>query len=441
MKNIKVSSTLFSVVCCAFLWSCSKPISTNYQTAFNLTISSVTPTHGGFGTIDTITGKGFDQFPKFDSIKINGKNITIVSKSATQIIVDIPKLAGTGNIVFWSGGKSYTSPVFKYDTLIVVTTFAGSGSSVVKDGTGINASFASPTGITMDLQGNLFVVDNGSCIRKITPEGVVTTFAGSPGNLGYVDAQGTSALFSRPIGIACDANGYLYVTDYLYIRKISPSGMVSTLAGHNNFGMQDGYGAVAGFDQPDALAVDKDFNVYVADELNNNIRKITPDGFVSTIAGGNYYLFGYKDGKDTSARFFNPWGIAVGTSGTLYIADHQNFTVRQLTSDGNVSTLAGDRTQPGDNGGVGMQAHFYFPSSVATNAQGLLFMIDGNFKVWKIDPVTAEVTTYAGGGVGNVDGPVPYASFRAPSDLVCDTANNIYVTDPGNFTIRKITIQ
>jgi sugar lactone lactonase YvrE len=213
----------------------------------------------------------------------------------------------------------------------VVTTFAGSGTSGEVDGTGTAAQFNGPYGLAMDSSGTIYVADRGgSRIRKITPSGVVTTLAGS--TLGYNDGTGSAAQFASPQGIAVDSAGTVYVASYLdmRIRKITPSGTVSTFVGVTSpAGYADGTGTAARFNYPNGLAVDTSDNVYVADSYNGSIRKITPDGVVTTLAGNG--TIGFADGGGTSARFNDPMGIAVDDSGVVYVVDQNNHRVCKIT--------------------------------------------------------------------------------------------------------------
>lgn len=224
----------------------------------------------------------------------------------------------------------------KISTFGIVTTFAGSIMGY-SDGTGTDAQFSAPLGIAIDSHNNLYVTDSYNYkVRKITPAGVVTTFAGS--TIGYTDGMGTDAQFDRPMGIAIDTDGNLYLADInnKKIRKITSSGLVSTLAGSVN-GNVDGIGTVAQFANPLGVAVDQQGNVYVADMDNQSIRKITPNGIVSTLTGASGG--GYLDGPCSIAKFHNPTGVATDLNGNLYVADEVNNKIRKISSILNINNF------------------------------------------------------------------------------------------------------
>ncbi len=174
--------------------SCNKISSPDNTPITNVTITSLKPTHGPFDTIDTLTGKGFDQIPVFDSVLLNGQKITVISRSDEQVIVKIPSLAGTGNIDIWYQGKEILGPVFTYDSILMVTTVAGVGPEPGEvNGKGIDARFWGPAGIAVDHLGNLYICESGgSCIRKIDTGGNVTTLAGPAAPVAdYVNGTGS----------------------------------------------------------------------------------------------------------------------------------------------------------------------------------------------------------------------------------------------------------
>ena len=229
----------------------------------------------------------------------------------------------------------------------VVTTLAGiAGTSGTNDGTDSAARFCGPQGVAVDNMGNLFVADSGNCtIRKVTPAGVVTTLAGSAGNPGSADGTGVAARFLWPGGVAVDRAGNVFVADgYNTIRKVTLAGVVTTLAGlaSDSCGSADGTGSAARFCSPCGVAVDSAGNVFVADSGNNTIRKVTPAGVVTTLAGSaGDYGYGSADGTGSAARFYYPCGVVVDDAGNLFVADTQNNAIRKVTPEGVVTTLAG----------------------------------------------------------------------------------------------------
>mgnify|MGYP005992299741 FL=1 len=210
-------------------------------------------------------------------------------------------------------------------------------------------------------------------IRKITPAGVVTTVAGS--SKGYADGTGASAQFSQPYGVAVDNSGNIYVADLQNnnIRKITPAGVVSTLAGAASYnstgGSSNGTGTAARFNFPYGLDVDNSGNVYVADGNNSQIRKITPAGVVTTFAGSTH---GFADGQGTAAKFASPQGVSIDASGNVFVADTNGFKIRKITPTGLVSSIAGGGSGFAD--GTGTNALFSYPVGVAVSSSGVLYM-------------------------------------------------------------------
>ena len=316
-----------------------------------------------------------------------------------------------------------------------VSTLAGSAVGF-RDGAGTTAQFNFPSGVVVDAVGNVYVADEfNHLIRKITPEGLVSTLAGSI--WGFRDGAGTSAQFNRPTGVALDAEGNVYVADYVnhLIRKITPEGLVSTLAGSTR-GFRDGSGTTAQFNFPSGVALDAEGNVYVADVDNHLIRKVTPEGLVSTLAGSTE---GFRDGSGTSAQFHYPYDVAVDAEGNVYVADESNHLIRKITPEGLVSTLAGSTEGFRDGDGI-TEAQFNYPRGVAVDAEGNLYVADvDNHLIRKITP-EGLVNTLAGTGrAGFRNGDSRSAEFNSPSGVAVDAAGNVYVADYYNHLIRKIT--
>lgn len=322
----------------------------------------------------------------------------------------------------------------------VVTTLAGStGVTGSADGAGAQAAFSRPLGITSDGAGNVYVADGYSTIRKITPGGTVTTLAGTAGVTGTVDGFGGAAQFARADSVAADPAGNVYVGDHGAIRKVTPSGQVTTLAGRVGvFGVTDGVGADARFSDHVGLAADGLGNVYVIDTYSRTVRKVTPSGTVTTLAG-QANVIGGADGKGVQASFVQPTHIAVDAEGNLYVVDRT--CVRKVAPDGTVTTvagLAGDQAPFGIRDGVAANARFGSPSGLAVDGAGNVYLADQiNRTLRKIAP-NGVVSTFAGAALvsGSADGEAAVATFLAPTNPAMDGAGNVYLAD--QHAIRKI---
>jgi sugar lactone lactonase YvrE len=325
----------------------------------------------------------------------------------------------------------------------IVTTLAGTaGVTGSTDATGAAASFFNPFGIATDSAGNVYVTDlSNSTIRKITSAGVVTTLAGTAGVIGSTDATGAAASFMYPRGVATDSAGNVYLADdgNSTIRKITPAGVVTTLAGTAGvIGSTDAIGAAASFGSPEGVATDSAGNVYVSD--NNIIRKITPAGAVSTLAG-TVGSVGSTDATGAAASFLVRKGVATDSARNVYVADLGNITIRKITPSGAVTTLAGSGVT-GRTDAAGTAARFNLPHAVATDSAGNVYLVDsGNNIIRKITPAgvvttladTAGVPCCATGGTG------PSARPFWPTGVATDSADNVYVVDFLYGMIHRIT--
>ncbi|MCX6873709.1 MAG: choice-of-anchor D domain-containing protein, partial [Verrucomicrobia bacterium] len=348
-------------------------------------------------------------------------------------------IGGSGNLVV-ADAENHT--IRKVTPSGMVTTLAGSpGQTGSVDGTGSAARFYHPQGIAVDGSGNLYVADSGNhTIRKVTPSGVVTTLAGDPGFFGNVDGTGSAARFRSPWGIAVDGSGNQYVADCnnYTIRKVTPAGVVTTVAGSPGLeGSADGTGSAARFYVPCGIVVDRSANLYVTDYWNDTIRKVTPSGTVTTFAGNSQFGSGSVDGTGSAARFTSPSGIAVDGSGNLYVADSGNHTIRKMTPSGVVTTLAGHPGSFGNVDGTGSAARYFHPEGIVADGSGSLYVADtSNHTIRKVTP-SGSVTTIggrAGQGAGN-DGIGTAARFSASRGIAVSASGLIYVADTNNNRI------
>ncbi len=300
------------------------------------------------------------------------------------------------------------------------------------DGAASDARFQSPGGIAVDTSGNVYVADTGNnTIRKIARGGPVNTLAGLAGKPGRADGNGNAARFLAPLGIAVDRAGNIYVAEFAsdIIRKITPEGVVSTLAGSaGNPGSIDGTGDNAHFRNPWSVAVDSTGNVYVADKSNFTIRQITPTGRVSTFAGFPR-IPGDTDGPGSYARFRDPHGIAVDSAGNIYVADTGNSTVRKISSFGMVKTLAGTARSPGNLDGIGNKARFSNIQSVVAGDGGDIYVLDGDL-IRKITPA-GVVTTLLHFSLQ----PSAFSLLLHPTGIAVDSMGNLYLVEGMNNVI------
>jgi len=319
-----------------------------------------------------------------------------------------------------------------------VSTLAGQATGGFAEGTGEAAKFSEPSGVAVDTLGTVYVADKANHrIRKISPAGVVTTFAGT-GATAFAEGNPGTATFFLPIGIAIHTSGFVYVADSgnNRIRKVTPSGIVATLAGSATGDWADGNGASAKFFGPSGIAVDSASNVYVGDTINQRIRIVTPAGDVTTIAGSGAADF--INGTGAGAAFKYPSGVAVA-NGTVVVCDASNERIRKVTSAGQASTLAGSGAFTPFADGIGVAATFNSPQGVALDTDGNAYVADQNFhRIRKVTPA-GVVTTFAGSGQGAfADGPAESAAFKSPYGVAVDSALNVYVADTYNNRIRKV---
>jgi sugar lactone lactonase YvrE len=300
-----------------------------------------------------------------------------------------------------------------------------------------------PNNVAVDKAGNVYVADTANnTIRKIALDGTVSTLAGAAGSHGSADGTGSNARFWAPFGIAVDGSGNVYVADTANntIRKITPTGVVSTLAGFAGLaGNKDGAGSNARFRNPWSVTVDNLGNVFVADMSNDTIRKVTPTGKVTTLAG-QAGMSGKADGIGSVARFNNPFAVAADNTGNVYVSDSGNNTIRKIMPGRVVVTLAGLPGSIGSTDANGSGARFCNPQGLTVDGTGNIYVADtGNNTVRKISPM-GMVTTLPESAGANATADNASGSIRLnhPGGVVVDSSGNIYVADTNNHCIRKI---
>jgi sugar lactone lactonase YvrE len=323
-----------------------------------------------------------------------------------------------------------------------VTTFAGHGDAGWADGPVATAELDNPNFLAPGSSGKLYVCDSHDQHIRLISDGKVSTLAGD-GDAGLVNGPAGMAEFHNPSGVAVDEAGDVYVgdEDNNAVRLIEPSGEVITIAGNGDAGFVNGSTDVAEFSSPHAVALDAAGNIYVADASNQCIRLIDTDGTVSTFAGNG--KAGWVDGLAGTAEFNFPTGLAFDRAGNLYVADKDNQRIREVDPGGTVTTLAGSGTK-GFVDGPGASADFNGPDSVAVDSSGNVYVTEQyNHTVRMID-THGNVTTLAGtGAAGFADGPggpTGTAQFDGPYGVAVDSSGHVYVGDSSNNRVRLITI-
>jgi sugar lactone lactonase YvrE len=386
-------------------------------TPATLTITSVSVQSGIYNADVIITGKKFGATADDNKLFFNGKAAVIRLVKKDTLYTNVPLAAGTGKITLTVNGVTAEGPVFTYQLSKVVSTFSGGTVSGHLDGQGTAASFLQPRAITIDAAGNFYIADTENhLIRKMTPAGLVSTLAGS-GMQGNANGNGKEASFGKLIGICADKAGNVYVSD-LYtnlIKKITPEGQVTTFAGNSRSESVDGTGTSASFSGLQGLAIDQSGNIFAADQGSGKIRKITPAGVVTTLAKVDY----------------SPYFLTVDKAGNIYATTDAD-DIYKVTPQGVVSLFLKSSNGPTIN--------FHFVFGIATDANDNLLIADTGESLLKMASPAGVITTVAGGGIGpNFDGPALKAEILAITGIVTDKAGDIYFLD-GN-RIRKVSTQ
>jgi len=340
-----------------------------------------------------------------------------------------------------------------------VTTYSGKATAGFADGPSTEAKLLLPQFISGDGKGNFYIGDYGNNrIRKLSKDGQVTTVVGgdpvdatTDPKANFQDGPAKAAKVLGPTSVAVAADGTLYFTDRENnaIRKIDPAGIVTTVAGTGDAGYQDGPGNQAKFNRPRYLQFGPDGALYVSDTYNHRIRKVAPDGTVTTVAGSGTSGDaggGYKDGPAATALFSFPQGLAIAPDGTIYVADIGNQMVRKIDPQGNVTTLAGNppldsNNQPtgGFMDGPGTEAQFNNPGAILIQSDGSLLVTDrANNRIRKVTP-DGTVSTVAGlFDSGLWDGPVSIARLDGPFGLAFDSDGSVLIAEENNNRVRRL---
>ncbi len=343
----------------------------------------------------------------------------------------------------------FTDSVRKVAPNGIITTFAGTGVTGFSGdgGAATSARLNSPYAVVADNSGNVYIADAGNNrVRKVSVTGVISTFVGTGTDASSIrGGSGTTVPVSEPHGLAVDASGNLYVSEYgtERISKVDPNGNLTPFAGNFGYGVSgDGGPALsASFASPQGLAVDGAGNLYVADSDNNRIRKITPDGIVTTVAGGGASGYDGDSGTAGQARFFSPFGVATDNAGNVYVSDTDNHRIRKINvQSATVSLVAGGVGAPGD-GGAATSAQLFAPNSTAVDAQGYVYIADtNNHRVRRVTPA-GVITTVAGTGVPGFSGEggaATAAQLFSPQGVAIDSFGQLLIADTGNQRIRRI---
>lgn len=369
-----------------------------------------------------------------------GKSSAAHSPGPTPIPTALRVLLALASLVAASELRAQAN----YATPYTFTTLAGkAGVQGNWNGTGTSALFAQPQGIAVDANGNLYVTDSlNNEVRKISAAGVVTTLVNSAAIAAAVDFNPRPSGFFLPYGLAVDGSGNVYVSDpgYGAIWEVSSAGAVTHIAGGDvslSANSVDGVGNQAGFTDPLGIALDASGNLYVGDRYT--VRKITlSSARVNTLAGSPT-LFGNNDGTGSAARFGGVNAVAVDSSGNVYAADgNSNYTIRKITPAGVVTTIAGTAGTFGFADGTGTSALFYIPNGIAVDSNGNLYVTVSNNTIRKITS-GGVVTTLAGTNSvsGSTDGTGASALFSGPVGIAVDGSGDLFVADSANNTIRE----
>jgi Gluconolactonase len=400
----------------------SSPITVTYGVATNIT--ALPNTHYGLVNWTETTNTG----------------VTFGDANSTTTTVT---LTGTGGDVVIQAN---------FGTLIITVAGNGTNGYSGDNGQATSAELDYPAGVAVDSSGNIYIADGNDVIRKVDTSGIITTVAGGGAYLHIGDnGPATSAYLSDPTGITVDSSGNIYFADQgnERIRKVDTSGIITTVAGNGGYGYSGdgGQASSAMLCNPSDVEVDSSGNIYIADYSNNRIRKVDTSGIITTVAGSENYGYSGDGGPATFAALHFPNSVAVDSSGNLYIADTANNRIRKVdVTSKNITTVAGNGSNiywggySGD-GGPATSAQLNGPSDVAVDSSGNIYFVDAGNKRIRTVNTSGIITTVA--GTGNVgysgdNGPATSAWFWGPNRLAVDSSGNIYIVDSANQRIRMV---
>ena len=373
------------------------------------------------------------------------------------------KLA-TGARLFWSKQVSFDQSGSLYiadeqnhrlrvvDADGIIRTLAGNGARYRfggDDGPARSALLSTPLGLVVDPEGNIFIADqSNACVRKVSPDGTIRTIAGNPrGKYPGDGGPATEAMLDRPTGLALDAAGNLFIADGPHVHKVTPAGIISTLAGNSQAASPgDGGPALkAALRFASGVAVDSAGNIYVGEGEGHRVRKITPDGIINTIAGTGTAGYSGDNRPGTQAMLSRPWGVAVDAAGYVYVADANNRRIRRISPGGEITTVAGKGIEAfrfTGEGGLATEATLHFPNGVSVDQAGVLYIADtGSHGIRKVGR-DGKITTVAGSGDRGFrgdGGPARAAWLDMPYGVTTDRAGNLFVADSYNDRVRVVS--
>src|SRR6266571_27204 len=385
------------------------------------------------GIISTIAGNGKEGFEG------DGGPATSASLNKPRGVAVDP----AGNVYIADRGNSR---IRKVDTVGLISTIAGNGTSGFSgDGGLATAASFDAWSLAVDVSGNLYITDaRNHRVRKVNTAGIISTVAGDGGDIFGGDGGPATATSVLPVDIFVDPGGNLYLADASYrVRKVNGDGIITTIACNGTSGFTgDGGPATAASCVPYRVARDSAGNLYVADGSSRRIRKVSAAGIITTVAGRGTGQSSGDGGPATLAELIQPLGVAVDPAGNVYIADEGSNRIRKVDTAGTISTIVGNGKEgfSGD-GGPAPSAELTFPVEVAVDPAGNVYIADeGSNRIRKVN-TAGTISTIAGNdkeGFSGDGGLAISASLSAPREVAVDAAGNVYISDAGNFRIRKV---